>query len=153
MKYFFTNFLNILKSPSAMIIGMIVWWWLALTIYHFSNFLLMQGNFGRSYAYAVIIFDILNILLTTLFIAATTRKRTHFGKKNTKNSRGIIGSFFATLVSWCPSCSITLATYLWLSTFITALPRWWIELKIIGALILLYVCYDTIKNLTVCKMR
>ncbi len=150
---FISNIKQLRHSPIAIIIGLSIGIILTWITYYFSNFLMTQWNFWKLYAYSVIIFDIINILLTTIFMTATTRRRLHFGKKNINNSRWFIGSFFTTLISWCPSCSITLATYLGLSSIITILPRWGIELKILWTIILIYACYDTLKNMTSCKMR
>jgi hypothetical protein len=63
-----------------------------------------------------------------------------------------VWGFLWILVSWCPSCTITLASCIGLTWVLSIFPFWWIELKIISVLILLYVDYMWIKNLEICKI-
>ena len=69
------------------------------------------------------------------------------------SSSTVFGSFLSVLVSGCPACSITLASYLGLSSFLSALPFFGIELKIAGLGLLLYSTNYLAKNLYTCNTR
>lgn len=138
-------------------ISMIVWWSIALFLWaiieNFSNRPLIAGNFWSLYGHINFFFDIVNVLLIAIFVASFSYKRRLFGSESKNNKSGWIGSFTSVIVSGCPSCSITLASYLGLASFFTLLPYGGLELKIIGTLVLLWSVYTNIKDLTICKRK
>jgi len=78
-------------------------------------------------------------LLFGIFLAITLYKYKRFD--TVKTTTWFLWGFLGVLVSGCPSCSITFATYLGLSAILTVLPFSGLELKVIGIIILLFVIY------------
>lgn len=101
-----------------------------------------------------VIVDTSIALLFGLFLAATVYKILYFSSASSKQIGGwLLGWLFWVLVSWCPLCSITLASYLGLAGILWVLPYGWIELKVVSIVILLYAVYSTLKNLEVCNIK
>lgn len=142
-----------LKNPYAVWGGILVSWILWYVIEYFTDRALIAGNFWSIYATINLIFDIINILLIWLFISSFIYKRRLFGVSSKNNQSGWFGSITSVLVSGCPACSITLASYLWLASFFALLPYNGLELKILGTIILIWSVYSNIKNLTSCKRK
>jgi len=65
----------------------------------------------------------------------------------------MLGGFLGVVVSGCPACSITLASYLGFASIVSSLPFFGIELKIVSLLLLLYVLYITLRDIDVCKVK
>lgn len=104
------------------------------------------------YYFSVMFLDIFLVVLFWIFIWATIYKIKFFWNKKA-SKLWIIWWFLWSLVTGCTSCSITLATYLGLAWVISLLPYGWLELKIISILLLVYACYQTLKNLEVCSLK
>lgn len=104
------------------------------------------------YYYFVLTMDILLLVLFSIFLWATIYKMKYFWNKNTSKI-GFLWGLLWTLVSGCASCSITLASVLWLWAFVSFLPYGWIELKIFSIILLIYVCFTTLRDLEVCKFK
>ena len=130
------------------IIGILI---ISMPAYYFMEKDLIIWNLGYSFYLTEVTLTIVISILFWLFIWATFYKINYFSIK--KSWIWILGWFLWALVSWCPACSITLASYLWLASFMYLLPYSWLELKILSVLILLYANYSTIKNLEVCKIK
>ncbi|MDQ7009104.1 MAG: hypothetical protein Q9M94_02335 [Candidatus Gracilibacteria bacterium] len=145
---------NIIKIISSfigmigMIIGIAI---IAIPAYYFIEKDLIIGNLGHTFFITEITLTVIISLLFGLFIGATLYKINYFSVK--KSGIGILGGFIGALVSGCPACSITLASYLGLAGFMYLLPYSGLELKVLSVLILLYANYSTIKNLEVCKIK
>jgi len=129
---------------------MIVVW---IVMEYFSDRALIAGNFGTTYATINLIFDIINIILIWLFVASFSYKRRLFGTSSKNNQSGWFWSITSVLVSGCPACSITLASYLWLASLFALLPYNGLELKILGTLVLIWSVYSNIKDLNSCKRK
>ena len=145
------NIKKVIKSEiwvAGIIIGIVI---IAIPSYLFFESELIIWNFWYNYYLLEIILTILIAILFWFFIGSTFYKMKFFSKKN--SWLWFFAWFLWILVSWCPACSITFASYLWLSWVIAVLPFWGIELKIISILILLYVIFLTIKNLEICKVK
>ena len=149
----YRNLILILKNPYALWIGVWTALFLWFLIEYFSDRALIAGNFGTTYATINLIFDIINIILIWLFVASFSYKRRLFGTSIKNNQSGWFGSITSVLVSGCPACSITLASYLWLASFFALLPYNGLELKIVGTLVLIWSAYSNIKDLTSCKRK
>jgi len=146
------NLLTVLKSPCALIVGWTFALAIGVIIEYFSDRNFIRGNMGMVYAIVNLIFDIINIILIGIFFAAVIWKWKHFSSQDTKTTAfWRIGSFFSVLVTWCPSCTLTIATYLWLGSILVLLPYSGLEIKILWTLLLSRSLYDTIKTLTICK--
>lgn len=66
---------------------------------------------------------------------------------------GAIGSFLSVIVSGCPACGITIASYLGLSTLFAGLPFLGYEVRIGGILIMLWAIAYTWTYLETCELR
>ncbi len=149
----YRNLILIIKNPYALWIGFLVAFFLWYIIEYFSDRALIFGNFWSTYASINLWFDIFNIILIRLFVASFVYKQRLFGNSSKNNQSGWFGSITSILVSGCPACSITLASYLWLASFFALLPYNGLELKIAGTLILIWSVYTNIKELTMCKRK
>lgn len=153
MKSWFRNLKLVLWSWPSVIIGLIFAWWLAFMIEQFSDRALIAGNYGQTYAIINIIMDSITVWGIALFVASLVYKITAFKTIEQTNHFWRIGWFFSALVAGCGSCGLTLATYLGLASFLTLLPRWWLEVKIIGVIILWRSVWKNIKDLLICKIK
>jgi hypothetical protein len=149
----YRNLLLVLKNSYAVWSGVFIASLLWYIIEHFSDRALIFGNFWSTYATINLIFDIINIILIWLFVASFVYKRRLFGSSSQNNQSGWFGSITSVLVSGCPACSITLASYLGLASFFALLPYNWLELKIIGTIVLIWSVYTNIKDLTTCTIK
>ena len=145
------NLLKVFKSK-VWIIWFIVWVAIILWIsYYFINKELIIGNLWYNYYLMEISLTYIIAILFGLFLWASLYKIKYFSIWDT--TWWIIGAILWVLVTWCPACSITLASYLWLISFVSILPFGGMELKILSVIILLWVNYDILKNLEVCKIK
>jgi len=147
----FKNFIKVLKSKIwifGIIIGAL---FIIIPTYYFLDSKMIIGNKWHNYLYFEIFLDILIIILFWIFVATTLYKMSYFSVK--KSWIWFLGGFLWILVSGCPSCTITLASYLWLAGFVSVLPYDWLELKIISVFLLMYVCYTSLKKLEVCELK
>ena len=149
----YRNFILLLKNPYALWSGFLAAFLLWYIIEYFSDRALIFGNFWSTYASINIIIDIINIILMWLFVASFFYKRRLFGASSKNNQSGWFGSITSVLVSGCPACSITLASYLGLASFFALLPYNGLELKIVGTLVLIWSVYNNSKNLTGCSIK
>ena len=154
MKLIFKNLKKVLLKPSSLIstiIAIIAIWAL---FNHFKNSELIIGNLGLTFYITELTLDIFIALLFWLFVWSTVYKMLYFSTP-TKKHLWVwwFASFFWILVSGCPACSITLASYLGLASILSVLPYNWIELKVLSFIMLLYVVYDTLKTLEVCSIK
>jgi len=119
--------------------------------YLFLNSELIIWNLWLKFYYTEISIVFINSILFWSFLALTFYRLEYFSVK--KSVFWFIGWLFWIAVSWCPACSITLASYIWLAWFLSVLPYSWLELKIIAFFLLLYANVSTYKNLEVCKIK
>lgn len=148
------NFSYIIKNPIAITAGIIAGGLMSRLLWSFTDLILIEWNEGKIIMYTEIVFHILFAVLFSIFIAATTYKWNYMKSLSGTNSgKGLIGSFLWTLVAGCPSCTITVASYIGLASAVSLLPRWWLELKIIGLGLMIRSIYDTIKNLHTCSLK
>jgi len=151
MKVFFNNFLRIFTKKSSLfllIIGISIIWYPS---YYFTESLQIIGNLGITFYYVEIILSIIISMLFWLFLSSSFYKFKYFGAKNTWI--WWFWAFMGVIVTWCPSCSITIASYIWLASIISLLPFDWLELKFLSVFMLIYANYSIIKNLEVCKVK
>lgn len=139
---------TVLPSILAFFIGVSLMWYLE---YYFLDAALVIGNLGVTFYTIEIIFVTLNSFLFGSFLALNVYKMSLFSVD--KASIGIFWWFLGILVTWCPSCSITLASYIWLASLIWSFPYGGIELKIVAFLLLIYANYSLYKNLKICNLN
>ncbi len=154
MKLILINLKKVLTKQSSLIttiISILSIWSLFL---YFKNTELIIWNLWITFYIVELCLDIFIALLFWLFIWSTVYKIMYFAWP-TKKTMWVwwIASFFWVLVSGCPSCSITLASYLWFASVLSVFPYHWIELKVLSLIMLLYVVYDTLKTLETCNIK
>jgi len=145
------NILKILKSKIwifGIILGITI---IIIPSYYFFEKDLIIWNFWYSYYLLEVSLTVIIALLFWLFLGSTLYKMKYFSVK--KSGIWFFWWLIWILVSGCPACSITLASYFWLAWIISVFPFWWIELKILSIIMLLYVVFITIRNLEVCKIK
>ena len=127
---------------------------LQIVQYFFTDYATLEGNMGS----AVLTFEIISqILFSTLFGFNAGLFSFKFAITRTINVKestlSTIGSFFSLLITGCPACSITFASYLGLASILATLPFFGYEVKVLGLIILVYSTYYLAKNLTACKRK
>lgn len=116
------------------------------------DFALVEWNLWLWFARAEVILFSLIAVLFAFFVALQAYKLRQFGSVKPKKSISWwFGWVLGILTVGCPACSITLASFFWLSAVIIALPFQWLEIKAIAILLLLRVDYTMLRDLTVCK--
>lgn len=153
MKSWLHNLKLVLWSWPSVIAGLIVAGGLAALIQQFSDRALIAGNYGHTYATINLIVDIISIIGIAIFVASVVYKFTTFKTLTNTNHGWWIGWIFSAIVAGCGSCGLTLATYLGLASVLTLLPRWWLEVKIIGVIVLIRSVWKNIKDLLICKVK
>lgn len=154
MSLFFSNVKKVFTNRVAMLIWLlctIVFLWVSK---YFSNIPLMMWNLWYTRAYISISLHVLIWMLLGILVWSMVYKWRYFSKFDTTWwALWWAGSFLGILITWCPSCSITVASYLGLWSLISLLPFYWLEVKVLWLLLLWYSVYDTIKNLETCAMK
>ncbi|MBT3407451.1 hypothetical protein HOK68_05370 [Candidatus Woesearchaeota archaeon] len=148
------NIKKAFKNVNTLLIGTFSSLVIAFIMFYFTDFELIKINLGIVYATAHMSLEILISVLFGLNIGLLWTKLKYIGgvSKTTTGST-VIGSIMGILVSGCPVCSITLASYLGLASIIATFPLFGLELKIIGLLLLLYSTNDLSKNLYSCSIK
>ncbi len=150
------NLLKIVKSKIwifGIILGIA---FIVMPYYYFSDFNTILSCFEYNcYKFDFFLSElILTILITILFwifFGATLYKLKYFSVK--KSGVWFFAWLIWILVTGCPACSITFASYFGLAGIISIFPFWGLELKIISVIMLLYVDYVTIRDLEICKIK
>lgn len=126
---------------------------LGAVLFYFTYYDLMVGNLGVIYANIQVLVQIILSILFGINMAVLYYKFNTSQKLNTKETGSLTtASFFGLLVSGCPSCGITLASYLGLTSFFSTLPFLGIEFKLLAILLILYSLNSLLKTLTICKV-
>lgn len=150
----FKNFWKVILSK-IWIIWFVVWFFIMLIPTYFFTWSSKHSIIlwkTHIYFYKLLSLDIFLAILFWIFLWATLYKMKYFWNKKA-SKLWILWWLLASIVWWCASCSITLATYIWLTWFISFLPYSWLELKILSILFILYACYSSLKNLEVCNLK
>lgn len=148
------NLKTILTNKSGRITGSI-----AITILLFLEHrqldrLRLIGNFWKTYAYTHLISYMIMTLLFGLFVAGSTTKR----KRNmiiqpANQAKGRLGWLLGVIIAGCPTCSITLASYMGLASLLSLLPFGGIELTFLSIGLLIRVNYTLIRDLNTCSRK
>lgn len=154
MRIIILNTKKVLKDTMSLLIVSFSFIIFGIIFYLYSDFALVAWNYSVAFASFEVWTEVLITLFWSLFFWASFYKIKYFRHiKKRHTTWGIIGSFFWILVGGCPACSITLASYLWLSSFLFLFPFWWLELKVIWLIILSISLYFTLRDLEVCKIK
>lgn len=123
-------------------------------MFYFTNLELIIGNMGKIYAISQIFIQIMLSLLFGLNIALLWNKLRVSSEFSSKEAHATtFASILSILVSGCPSCGITLASYIGLASFFSAFPLEGLELKILGLILLVYSNESLVRNMYVCKIN
>lgn len=128
---------------------------LLLLVLCFTNLELIRNNLGEYTLWLELVISGLTILLGGLFFGLSAYKIGYFS--HIPHSRksgffGAVGSFLSVVVTGCPACSITIASYLGLSSLFAGLPFLGYEVRIVGLLIMVFAIVQLWKNLETCQM-
>lgn len=120
----------------------------------FIDYSFLVGNLGKTLAFIDVSLGILLALLFGINIALLVIKLTMSGNvKKREGATTTFGGIIGVLVTGCPTCSITLASYIGLAGLIGLLPFQGLELKVLGILVILYSIYSLLGNLTSCTVK
>ncbi len=120
--------------------------------FYFTYFKLTMGNLGTAYALAQVILQVLTSLLFGVNVTALWFKLQLAGSvKKQQSAATAFGGILSVIVSGCPACGITLASYLGIASIFTGLPLFGMELKIAGLLLILYSTVSLLKDVGSCK--
>ncbi len=125
-------------------------------LFYFTSFEQIYWNIGALYAITQVVVQVLLSLLFGLNLALLWYKLRFVAESNNtgrETTSTVIGSVISVIVSGCPACGITLASYLGLATFFTAFPLYGLELKLLGLGLLMYSTNDIAKDMYVCKIK
>ncbi len=150
----YDNFKLVFFKTNYLIIGLFVGLLIGTFFVYHTDTELILGNEGVIYYFLQVFFQLMISVLFAIFLPVSLYKYASFSKFDLKeNSTSFIGTFFGIIVAGCPACSITLASYIGLAGVISLLPYHGLELKIIGALLLVYANYSLLLNLQTCKLK
>lgn len=136
-----------------------------LISYTFTNFSLLVWNYWTTFAYFNLFLDIIVSTLFWFFAWASLYKIVSFSDFSTSSTiLWTIWWFFGILISWCPTCTVTIASHLSIATIFTStftfywteikiFPFNWLELKILSVLILTFAIRKILIELEVCRVK
>lgn len=113
----------------------------------------IRGNYGELNFMVRQILDVSVLVLLFGLIKLFVYKYLHIWWGDKGTGLWLWGGILSLIVTGCPACSIWLASYLWLSAFISWLPYDGVELKVLSVLLMWYAVYDMWKKLDVCELR
>lgn len=146
------NLLKVIKDPVSLLRWSTVVLLMSLLQYRQFDFQLVVGNLWLLFAWTEVVLYILVTLLFALFVMAQTYKIRYFGREQKKKSTGgFLGWVIGIITVGCPACSITIASFIWLSWLIAILPFEWLELKVLAVVLLLWANYTILRDLIICK--
>jgi hypothetical protein len=152
-KQIFSTFKDVYSNVGAYVATFVATGLISILMFKFTNFDAMYYGKGPFYAYFQIVLQIILALFTGVNVALLWHKLKLSAQFNGKEAGATtVGSVFAVLVSGCPSCGITIASYLGLGSVLTQLPFSGTELKIVGLVLILYSIHSLIKNMYVCDI-
>ncbi|MCM2325492.1 MAG: hypothetical protein NDI94_03450 [Candidatus Woesearchaeota archaeon] len=109
-------------------------------------------NIGAWYIYSQTALQMMLAVLFGLNVSLLWHKldySSQFAKKEAHTTAA--ASVMGVIVSGCPTCGITLASYLGLASFFSALPFFGMELKVLGIGLLLYSINSLSDKMYVCE--
>jgi hypothetical protein len=153
-----TPYMNIYKNIIKVLKSKIGFFWVFLglliialpSIYFFESELIIW-NLWYSFFITEVILSIFITWLFWVFLWSSLYKVNFFNTRESKT--WYFWGFLGLIVSGCPACSITLASYIWLAGIISTFPYHWLELKFLSIFMLTYACYSTLNNLELCRVK
>jgi hypothetical protein len=123
-------------------------------MFYFTYFEATFHNIGASYAYVQTFLQIALAVLFGINVAMLWHKLKFTAQFSAKDANATtISAVFGIIVSGCPACGITIASYLGLASFFASFPLLGMELKILGVMLLLYSIDSLAKNLNACEIK
>lgn len=154
MRQTFINLKKIFWDKIALFSWMIAVFWMIFIFYIMGDFQTMQNNFWIFLAYLEIFLEILTSLFFWLFVSSIVLKiKIHWKAKKRVWIIWSLWWFLSILVTWCGSCSLTLAYYIWLWWLVWIIPYNWIFLKIIGLILMTIWLFLTLRDLDKCPLK
>ena len=149
LKILFTSTTRIFAYFILVLLLTLIWWYT-------TDIRVMFGNYGNVHTYTDIGLSIFIIIFFPLLIISIFYKSWKYWKRadielNTIN--WAISGIIWTIISGASCCGATLATYFGLLPLMSFLPYDWLELKILWAAWLAYWLWNSIRHLTVCKIK
>jgi len=153
-KQYLENMLLVLRSPQSLLWWIIAWFIVGVLWRYFMDFDLIIWNQWHTVAYTEFILFLVFVVLFGLFVSISIYKVLYFRSGDvTQIWLWWVGWFLSLLVVWCPACSITFASYIWLASMLSLLPYNGLELKVIWILFLLYSCFASLRTLQTCILQ
>jgi hypothetical protein len=153
-KQIISNLFMVFKDWRYSLLGIIIFLCFQLIFYAFTNTALTIGNLGMTYFVVQTVTQSLIALLFAIFVPISVYKIVLFSDFSVKeNTNSFIGSIMTVIVAGCPTCSVTLASYIGLAGVFSIFPFYGLELKVITVPILLWAIYSVLKNLTACEIN
>ncbi len=132
----------------TLVAALVIGW----VFFRFTYFALMVGNLGIAYALAQ---SILQVLIAFLFGVNVTvlwfKLKLAGSVKKQQSAATAFGGILSVIISGCPACGITLASYIGVASAVAALPLFGMELKVLGLGLLLYSTGSLLKDVGMCK--
>lgn len=148
------NIVSVLTSPLSLLRWIIAWCLVGVIWWCFMDIDLIIWNQGHIVAYTEIVLFLLFVILFAFFVALSIHKILYFQATDKKQiSLWSAWWVLSMVVIWCPACSITLASYIWLASLLSLLPFKWLELKVLWIILLVYVIIKSLKSLHVCSLK
>jgi len=148
---------NIKQIPSddrAIIAWILSFWSILFLWLNYLDMEQMIGNMWQVIAYGQIWSHWLLAILFWLFVSATVFKIRRSNKRSPKKTwSGLFWWLLSAVIIWCPACSLWLATYIWIWTFLVQLPAFWLEIKLLWIAILVRASWSTIRDLYICPIK
>lgn len=120
--------------------------------YIFFDYELSIGNLWVARTYIGIFANIIFSLLFALFISGQVYKIREFKKVGNNSGQWLVWWILGSIFVWCPSCTISIASYVGLSGLLSLLPWGWMEVKLLAILLLLWSNYKIYKTLLTCNI-
>ena len=148
------NIVSVLTSPLSLLRWIIAGCLVGVVWWYFMDIDLIIWNQGHIVAYTEIVLFLLFVILFAFFVALSIHKILYFQATDKKQiSLWSAWWVLSMVVIWCPACSITLASYIWLASLLSLLPFKWLELKVLWIILLVYVIIKSLKSLHVCSLK
>jgi hypothetical protein len=146
---------NVLVSPVFWISFALAGSLLSAFVYHFVNAELIRNNLGERVLWVELAVSGATVVLGGLFFGLTVYKIgyfSHAAHSGKSGAFGAAGSFLSVVVTGCPACSITVASYLGLSSLFAGLPFLGYEVRIFGLAVMLGATAYTWRHLETCAL-
>jgi hypothetical protein len=125
-----TQFSRVRTSPIFWIVALLAGAFVMSILIYFTDLQFIQNTLGPGW---VIYEVIVGIVLTAIVMGLSAYKLRYFKQSNSTPSTlfGSAGAFLSFCVAGCPSCSITLASYVGLSGVLSIFPYFGSELRLV----------------------